>query len=278
MPELPEVETVVRELREAGLEGVTISRARLFWAKICVGVSVRRFSDMLQGQCITSIARRGKFIVLRLSGLHDLLIHLRMTGQLRFDEPSTARDKHEHVILDFEDGRQLRFRDPRKFGRWYLLKDIDCKLGALGPEPLEARFRASDFVTRLSQRRGMLKPLLLNQAFLAGIGNIYADEALWDAGLHPQRRAETLSDSERGRLYRSIRKVLRRGVLAMGTSLGHASTNFYSVSGRRGRNKDGLRVFRRTGEPCPRCGSAVQRIIVGQRSTHICARCQPPEA
>ena len=278
MPELPEVETVVRDLRSSGLVGRTIHSVRVFWPRTIGTTPVRRFRAELTGRRVNSVERRGKFIVLELSGDRVLLIHLRMTGRLTLSPPDRARDPHEHVIVGLDDERDLRFRDTRKFGRWTLSKRPAAALAALGPEPLAASFTYNRFARRLAGRAGMLKPLLLNQGFIAGLGNIYVDEALWDAGLHPQRPVSSLTEDDRRRLYRAIRKVLRRGVRAMGTTLGTAQTNFYSVAGRSGRNQDGLKVFRRTGLPCPRCRAPVIRIVVAQRGTHICAECQRPAA
>jgi len=277
MPELPEVETVVRDLRAHGLEGRTVVRARVHWARSVGTPSATAFCKGLRGARVAGVRRRGKFIVMDLVDSRSVLVHLRMTGRLFFAPAASAREVHQHVIVDLDDGRSLRFRDTRKFGRWYLLPDAQSKLGGLGPEPLDKRFTAAHFVRRLRPRRGMLKPLLLNQAVIAGLGNIYVDEALFEARLHPERRCATLTDKDLRRLYRAVRKVLRRGVRAMGTSLGRAQTNFYSVAGRRGRNQDRLKVFRRHGEPCPVCGTAIERILVCQRSTHFCPQCQPTQ-
>lgn len=274
MPELPEVETLARQLRAADLEGRRIRRARVFWPRTVATPSARGFVRGVEGRRIETIGRRGKFLVVRLDSGWSLLVHLRMTGQLSFADPSTRRTRHHHLVLGLDDGRELRFRDTRKFGRWYLLADAGGKLDALGPEPLSARLTGREFGRRLAARRAMLKPLLLNQSFIAGLGNIYVDEALWDAGLHPMRTSDTLSAAQRGRLYRSIRKVLRRGLRSMGTTLGSGITNFRTLAGTGGGNRGNLRVFRRTGRPCPRCRTAVVRMIVGQRSTHVCPRCQ----
>lgn len=274
MPELPEVETVVNDLRDAGLVGRRVERARVHWPRTIATSSVKQFARDIEGHSFTALSRRAKFIIADISSGQSLLIHLRMTGNMRFRERGAERDPHEHVVLLLDDDRELRFRDTRKFGRWYLLDDADQKLGSLGPEPLAAGFTGRKFQKMMSGRRGILKPLLLNQEFIAGLGNIYVDEALWDAGLHPQRSAESLSRDETTALYRSIRKVLRRGVRSLGASLGTSNTNFYSVGGRRGRAQDGFKVFRRTGEPCPRCKHPIERIVIGQRSTHACPVCQ----
>ncbi len=277
MPELPEVETVVRDLHAAGLTGRTVVRAWVSWPRTISGRSPASFRRTVNNRRILDVTRRGKYIVVLLSDGYHLLIHLRMTGQLHFADPRGKRGVHDHVALLLEDGRELRFRDPRKFGRWTLTRSPADILGKLGPEPLDAAFKSRDFAARLAAHGRMLKPLLLDQTFVAGLGNIYVDEALFDARLHPQASSRSLDRATAGRLYRSIRKVLRRGVKASGTTLGSGSTNFYSVAGRRGRNQDGLRVFRRAGEPCPRCGTTIQRLIVGQRGTHICPACQRPE-
>ena len=277
MPELPEVETVAAGLRDGGLVGRTITSVNVGWPRTIAEPSATVFKRGLAGQKVKAIGRRAKYLVLSLESGQTVLIHLRMTGHLFFAPASEQPHGHEYVVLRLDDGRELRFRDTRKFGRWWLTDTPERILDRLGPEPLAPSFRAPDFVRLMSARRGMLKPLLLNQSFLAGLGNIYVDEALWAAGLHPERRAETLNDDDRRRLYRAIRKALRRGIRSMGTTLGNGLTTFRSVWGRRGTNRAKLNVFRRTGQPCPRCGDTIVRLIVGQRSTHICPRCQPRE-
>jgi len=274
VPELPEVETVAGGLRDGGLVGQTIHTVTVRWPKTVAQPGVVSFRRGLIGRYVVSVGRRGKFLLLGLDNGRTLIIHLRMTGHLYFAPSGEPPHGHEHVVLGLEDGRQLRYRDTRKFGRWWLVSNPAKVIGHLGPEPLDSSFRAADFSRLLGQRRGMLKPLLLNQAFLAGLGNIYVDEALWDAGLHPERRAETLTEEDRRRLYRTMRQALRRGLKSMGTTLGSGLTTFRSVWGRRGTNRAKLRVFRRTGHPCPRCGTTIERLVVGQRRTHICSRCQ----
>jgi len=276
MPELPEVETVVRDLRAAGIEGQRVLRARVRTADVIGAPHPRRFAACIAGCTITAIRRRGKYIVLALSSGDTLLVHLRMTGRLRFRSPGEPWAAHEHVSLVLHDGRELRYQDTRRFGRWHLLDDAAPVLERLGPEPLDAHFTAARFGALLACRTRQIKPLLLDQRVIAGLGNIYADEALWDAGLHPERPAASLGARDAQRLLRSIRKVLRRGLSGLGTTLGRGQTHFYSVAGRRGRNQGRLRVFRRTGRPCPRCGTPIARLKVAQRSTHICPRCQRP--
>ena len=201
-------------------------------------------------------------------------MHLRMSGRLHLVAQGSPRKKHEHVILTFKGGKQLRFHDTRKFGRIYLISDADKILGPLGPEPLAAGFTCKAFSRRLSLRKRLLKPLLLDQTFIAGLGNIYVDEALWESRIHPCRIAASLTEPEIRALHRAIPIVLKRGLKNLGTSLGTGKANFYSIAKHQGRNSDKLNVFRRTSLPCPRCKTKIQRIIVGQRSTHICANCQ----
>jgi formamidopyrimidine-DNA glycosylase len=274
MPELPEVETVVRGLRREGLVGRRIAEARVHWPRSVATPSAEEFQRRLRGRRITAIARRAKYILLTLAPGSSVIIHLRMTGRMLVTPPDAPRHPHQHVVLRLDDGREVRFQDTRKFGRWYVVSDPAAILGKLGPEPLAPAFTPPVLRALLRRHARMLKPLLLDQRVLAGLGNIYVDEALWAAGLHPRRRSDTVSAAQAARLHAAIRTVLLRGIRAKGTTLGKGSTNFYSVAGRRGRNQDGLMVFRRTGEACLRCGTVIRRLVVGQRSTHICPRCQ----
>jgi formamidopyrimidine-DNA glycosylase len=273
MPELPEVQTVVDDLVAAGLEGRTITDVRINWPGSIAGNRPKRFRQALIGRRADRISRRAKYIVWHLNGPLTMLTHLRMTGRFHLAVPHEAFGKHDHLAFTFDEHLQLRYQDTRKFGRFYI-EDSETILGRLGPEPLARQFSARLFEQRLASRRRQLKPLLLDQQFIAGLGNIYVDEALWDAGLSPTRSSDTLDSGDIRRLHRAVRKVLRRGLRNMGTTLGTGETTFYSVAGNRGRNKEDLKVFRRTGEPCPRCRTPVKRLVVGQRSTHICPACQ----
>ncbi len=274
MPELPEVQTVVDDLKAAGVQGSLITQAEVFWSGVLNGYPVEMFKKKIRGRIIARIWRRGKYIVFEFENSSHLLVHLRMSGRLLLKPVGLPRLKHEHVILNLKDGRQLRFHDPRKFGRFYLVRDTEPILGRLGPEPLDPSFHGRDFGNRLKSRCRMIKPLLLDQSFIAGIGNIYADEALWEARIHPQKVASEFSSMEAETLLRAIRKVLRKGLKNLGTSLGSGQSNFFSVAGRHGHNREQLNVFRRQGAACPRCRGTIQRIVVGQRSTHICEKCQ----
>jgi formamidopyrimidine-DNA glycosylase len=274
MPELPEVQTIVSDLKAAGIEGAVITAATVFWSRTIAEPSASVFSSRIKGKKISAIRRRGKFIVFDFKNGDHMLMHLRMSGRLHLVAQELPRKKHEHVILSFKGGKQLRFHDTRKFGRIYLTSNAEKILGRLGPEPLAAGFTRKILARRLSLRRRLLKPLLLDQTFIAGLGNIYADEALWESKIHPRRIAASLTEFEIRALHRAIRAVLKRGLRNLGTSLGTGKANFYSIAKHQGRNRDELKVFRRTDQPCPRCQTKIQRIIVGQRSTHICPVCQ----
>lgn len=276
MPELPEVQTVVDSFKRLKLVGCCITGARVYWPRTIADMTPAAFCKKIKGQCIRRITRRGKYIVMGLSQGLTLLIHLRMTGHLNWELKGKARNKHEHVVLDLGEKGELRFQDTRKFGRFLLTRAPRAVLGKLGPEPLSDDFSIARFHEMLHTRRRQIKPLLLDQEFIAGMGNIYVDEALWKAGIHPLRISCSLSKKEITALHRAIPHVLRTGLKNMGTTLGAGAGNFYSVAGREGRNADQLKVFRRGGRGCPRCGSVIQRILVGQRGSHICPACQLP--
>jgi formamidopyrimidine-DNA glycosylase len=273
MPELAEVETIARGLRP-DLKSRAIRSATVDWPNTVATSSIPAFERRIAGQRVEALSRRGKYIVLRLSGGDWLLIHLKMSGHLQIVTGDTPPDKHVRAVFRLDDGRRLWFRDPRKFGRLHLTGDPATVLGHLGPEPLSDDLTLEAFAALVRRRRGRLKPLLLNQRFIAGLGNIYADEALFAAGLHPRRTADTLSDDEIAALYRAIRQVLRRAVENRGTTLGDGG--YRDAQGNEGRNQDDVRVYGRTGEPCTRCGTPVQRTVLGGRSAHFCPHCQPP--
>jgi len=274
MPELPEVETIARDLNAAGVVGRTVACGRVYWARSIAEPSPATFCRRVEHKKVAAVRRRGKFLVLDFTDGDGMLVHLRMSGRLHLVSADLERLSHEHVVLAFKGGSELRLHDTRKFGRVYLLRDPERILGRLGPEPFDPAFTAQLLASMLMKKNRLLKPLLLDQTFVAGLGNIYADEALWEARIHPLRVSRTISGAEAKALHRAIRVVLERGLKNLGTSLGTGKANFYSVGRRRGRNMDQLKVFRRTGLPCPRCGAPIERIIVGQRSTHVCAQCQ----
>jgi formamidopyrimidine-DNA glycosylase len=221
---------------------------------------------------VTGVGRRGKYLVVKLDRGY-LLIHLKMSGRLRVVPATEDTDPYEHTVFELDGGKELRFRDVRKFGRVYLVDDVTQVTGSLGPEPLASDFSVSDFRAALTRRSGRLKSLLLNQEFLAGLGNIYADESLFVARLHPLRKADTLTPGEQEALYRAIRLVLGRAVASRGTTL--TDGGYRDADGDPGGFQDEIAVYGRGGQPCRRCEISIERIIVGGRSTHFCPRCQP---
>ncbi|MFZ5572079.1 MAG: DNA-formamidopyrimidine glycosylase [Thermodesulfobacteriota bacterium] len=275
MPELPEVQTIVDDLSTAGIVNAPIQQVEVRWPKSIAGVSPDVFCERLTDIHIRGVSRRGKYILFFLSSGDTLLIHLRMSGRLCLSTVDAPCSKHEHVILTLDHGRQLRFHDTRKFGRWLLTDTPGKVLSRLGPEPLAPDFDVAVLMNALGGRRRILKPLLLDQTVIAGLGNIYTDEALWEAGLHPCRPASTLTRKEIRHLHRGIIKVLAQGLQNRGTTLGEGKANFESVCRSRGRNQNALKVFGRQGLPCPRCRTIIQRLLVCQRGTHVCRKCQP---
>jgi formamidopyrimidine-DNA glycosylase len=265
---------VVRGFRDAGLEGMVIKKALFRWHKTAAGQSPESLAAALRGRRIIRLSRRAKYIILTLDNARHLLIHLRMTGKFRIETGAARLGPHDHAVLTLADSRRLVFNDTRKFGRFRLVEQLAEQLAAMGPEPLDDAFTPTVLRARLQGHCRMIKPLLLDQTCVAGLGNIYVDEALWAARIHPASRADTLKPIEIRRLHAAIRDVLQRAITSNGTTLGNGATNFYSVAGRRGRHADALQVFRRTGLPCPRCGKPVVRLIIGQRGTHVCPVCQ----
>jgi formamidopyrimidine-DNA glycosylase len=271
MPELPEVETIRRALRNGqkdspSLIGREIIAAQLFWERTLAAPSPNLFKKRIIGQIVQEIDRRAKYLLLRLSK-DTLVIHLRMSGDLLVENSADPIAAHHRMVLIFDEELRLAFNDPRKFGRVWLLEDPNTLLNSLGPEPLAPSFNAEKLFQRLNSRRRQLKPLLLDQNFIAGLGNIYADEALHRAGLHPKVIASTLTYEQAKHLYRSIREVLNEGIDRSGASIDWVY--------RGGDFQNHFRVYQQTGEPCPRCGTSIERITVGQRGTHFCPQCQP---
>jgi formamidopyrimidine-DNA glycosylase len=274
VPELPEVQTMVDDLNEAGLPGAVITKALVFWPRTIAHRTPHDFRQQIQGRKIIRLYRRAKFMIFVLDGGLSLIVHLRMTGRFMFRTGEDDPGRHVHVVLCLDDQRRLMFYDTRKFGRFYLTAAPDTLLADLGPEPLDPKFSAKALADRLKGRRGRIKPLLLDQRFVAGMGNIYTDEALWRAHIHPLCPANALTRGEISALHRAIRFVLRQGLRNGGTTLGMGEGNFQSARRGRGRNAAQLNVFRRTGSPCPRCRRPIEKMMVGQRSTHFCGICQ----
>ncbi len=274
MPELPEVETYVRELAPE-LAGRQVLGAQVNWSRTIASPDAEHFPGLIAGQRFATFGRRGKYMLLGMEGGLTLVVHLRMTGHLRVESADATTDQHTHVVMPLDDGRLLLFQDSRKFGRIWLVPDAAAVLAHLGPEPLEAGFTVAGFAERLSNRTASIKALLLDQSIVAGVGNIYADEALFRAGIHPARPAGTLEAGEVAALHAAIRAVLVEGIAKAGSSLGKSGLqNYVRPGGSLGGFQDEFKVFRRTGLPCPVCGTPVERIVLAQRSTHFCPQCQ----
>ena len=271
MPELPEVETIVRCLRPH-LRGLKVASCRLVVPPIHRSRGDPPL-EMLVGRRVEGLRRRGKMVLVDFSGGLTLLIHLKMTGQLLFCGRDNPRDKHTHFLLAFRSSpRELRFRDVRKFGFLRIVATADAsgapELRSLGPEPLDLERDA--FFERLRGRRGRLKSVLLNQRVLAGIGNIYADEILHRAGLHPRTEVARLGPRRLERLRIAVKAVLSEAVAFKGTTV----RDFRDGFGLEGLFQNRLKVYGREGEPCPRCGRRIALIRLSGRSTHFCPRCQ----
>ena len=264
MPELPEVETERGRLA-LRLEGRRIATVRIADSRLTRPEEPAGLADALEGEEVERVERRGKYLLLRLRGGQVLLIHLRMTGGFRF-QPAT----HERAVLELDDGTRIAYRDLRRFGTWLLLEPDEAERHLrirLGPEPLGRGFTAGFLAGRLMGRRAPVKAAMLDQRTVAGLGNIYADEALWHAGIHPLRPAGELSDEEVAALRRGIRTSLRRGIRRQGADLGDGT-----YAG--GRMQRELRVYGRTGEPCDRCGTPIEKTRAGGRGTWYCPGCQ----
>lgn len=271
MPELPEVETVVRGLR-GPLVGQQIANMWHDWAPTIHLPGAAEFAARIAGQTVRAINRRGKYILIELE--HDtLVVHLKMSGRLYVaDAKSTNEaDRWVHVRFDLDNGKQLRFSDVRKFGRVYLTNDLASLLAHLGPEPLSDDFTLEGFRAGMEGRKRAIKAQLLDQEFVAGVGNIYADEALFRAGIHPAAAAGTLTAEETARLQQTIHDALVDGIKHEG-----ASINWYrKPDGQKGESQNHFYVYGRTGLPCRQCGTAINKIRVAQRGTHFCPLCQP---
>ncbi len=269
MPELPEVETTIRALRPF-LNGRIIIATHNNWANHIATPSLPELQRRIQGLSIQSLSRRGKYILIQLSKNETLIIHLRMSGHLSVVDANKPQHRHDHTFFTLDNRTELRFRDQRKFGKVYLVQNPAEILGKLGPEPLDSLFTPAIFAMQFKGRRKAIKTLLLDQRFIAGIGNIYADEALFIAGIHPQRSADSLVEHEINTLFAAIQKVLRLGLKREGASI----SSYRKPDGSRGNMQNAFTVFRRTGTPCHRCGNPIKRIKLGGRSTHFCPHCQ----
>jgi formamidopyrimidine-DNA glycosylase len=265
MPELPEVEVVVRELRQRVLNEEIVDIIVRWKKSFVTDGKVRPVFGTIR-----AIRRFGKFIILQLDQFY-LLVHLRMTGRLIVNTTGNYNRSHLQVQFKFRSGQSLLFYDTRKFGRVYLTADVNKFLQPLGVDALDIKFSPRDFKVLLDHKKGSIKPFLLDQSRLAGLGNIYTDESLFRARIHPQRRIDTLSVHEIGRLYRAIRKTLQDAISHMGTTL----VDYRTPAGEPGQNRRFLKVYGREQDPCFRCKNPIEKKWIGGRGTHFCPVCQP---
>lgn len=273
MPELPEVETVRAQLAPV-LPGRRFVRVDIHDSRLTRPVDPAVVESQLEGERVTSVDRRGKYLIVRFESGKALLIHLRMTGSVRHAPAgSLSDDVHRRAVVKLDDGSDVAYRDVRRFGTWTVLEadELETYLTMrLGAEPLARAFTASRLRERIEGRRAPVKAALLDQRTLAGVGNIYADEALWRAQIHPLRPAGELADDEIAMLTRGIKDALRAGIARQGASL----RDYAAPNGRRGRMQNAFKVYGRAGEPCERCGSPIEKIRAGGRGTWYCPNCQ----
>ena len=271
MPELPEVETVRRGLDRL-VVGKTIEQVQVRYAKM-IGTGVDSFVHDLPGQTIEKIGRRGKYLLFYLTG-GVLVSHLRMEGKYLFYPDAVPERKHAHVFFQMTDGGTLVYEDVRKFGTMELLRkdQLEAYFAArkLGPEPTDLEFLLAPFAAALSRSKKPIKPYLLEQTLVVGLGNIYVDEALWRARIHPARPADSLKPAEVKRLREQIIEVLQLGIEKRGSTI----RTYRNALGEDGTMQDFLQVYGKTGQPCARCGSPIEKIKLGGRGTHLCPHCQ----
>jgi formamidopyrimidine-DNA glycosylase len=272
MPELPEVETVARSIRPHVLNKRIVGALVYAPKTVQLPAQVTAFQGGLLNNAFTDVTRRAKYVVMTLERGQTLLIHLRMTGRLYVTASRTPfeDDRWIRASITFADGDELRFSDPRRFGRMALVDDPNIVLGGLGPEPLDDSFTPEAFAQRLQRHKRGIKATLLDQAVIAGVGNIYADEALFRARIHPLRASNSLSQAEALALYHAVRGALQDGIIRQG-----ASIQWYRTpDGERGMAQDNFAVYGRDGQACPVCGTIISKIRVAQRGTHFCPACQ----
>jgi len=279
MPELPEVETLRRDLRERVLGRTFVE----VWVspdapRLVREQSPEEFRKALMGRRIDDIGRRGKYLDFILSDGQHLVVHRRMSGNFLHRRDGAGPDPYLRAVFRLDDGSELRYCDLRKFGSMWLVADPALVLAGLGPEPLDPGFTPAELERRVGHRAAPIKSVLLDQRAIAGLGNLYSDEALFAARIHPQRPARSLSRKEFRRLHGGIVAALEQGLRNRGSSLGSSLRDHVNLDGVPGSNQDRVQVFQRTGEPCYTCGTPIRRMRLGGRSTHYCPRCQPSGA
>lgn len=269
MPELPEVETVKNQLSPY-IIGRRILGVSLLWDKIIKEPSPQEFTFRITKEKITGIERHGKYLIVDLNSGDKLIIHLKMTGSLILQKDDAEPPKFTRAIIHLDDGQNIYFCDPRKFGVLKLVKDTQAIDNKLGPEPLEEEFTLKSFIEKLEKRTALIKALLLDQKFLAGVGNMYADEALFAARIDPRRTSSSLTKSEIQRLYNAIREALIAGIKYGGASI----VTYYHPDGSKGTAQQYFNVAHGQKKSCPACGGLIKRIVVRGRGTYYCPKCQ----
>lgn len=272
MPELPEVETIRRDL-EPLVVGRSITAVEVDPATVhlLAGAPIETLRENLVGRTILKVERRGKYLMLTLDDGKIFVIHLRMTGRLVWRKRDAEPEKFQRAVIEFDNGYDLRWADLRKFGTWRLHNSTAEVIDKLGPEPIDANLTLKEFRSRLANRAAPVKAVLLDQRRFAGLGNIYVDEALFEAGIRPDTPAGQVSPPATKRLFASARNVLERGIENRGASF----KDYVDGQGEPGTQHMHVKVFRRTGKPCYTCGSEIKRTVVGGRATHFCPKCQP---
>jgi formamidopyrimidine-DNA glycosylase len=272
VPELPEVETVRRRLAPL-LEGRLFERVEITDPRLTRPLEPDDVARELAGERVANVDRRGKYLILRFESGRALLVHLRMTGSMLHGDGAVGEDPHRRAVVNLDDGSALAYRDVRRFGTWLLLEpaEVDAYLDArVGREPLADAYRARDLAAQLHRRRAPIKAALLDQRTLAGVGNIYADEALWRARIHPLTPADVLSLDEVKALHRGVRRALEQGIARQGSTL----RDYRLPDGASGGMQHEFKVYGRGGEPCERCGTPIDKIRVAGRGTWYCPNCQ----
>lgn len=272
MPELPELETIRKQL-DKELVGLSITDIWTDTPKM-VRPSPAEFLKRVKGQKITAVERRAKLLIIRLAGVENIVLHLRLSGQLFLHEPNDSKDPFLHIVLKLSSGKELHLNDQRKFGYVSLVDsdaDLDKIVAGYGPEPF-TDLTPENFAAAVKKSGRRIKVLLLDQKAISGVGNIYANEALWLAKIHPEAKASSLSDSQIKELYQAVLKVLEDGLRLGGATL--ADDKYRNLYGERGHYEKAVRVYQRKGQPCPRCGTKIEYLKVAQRGTFICPKCQ----
>ncbi len=269
MPEIAEVETIKNDLLGSDILGQKIKNVDVFYPSI-IEISKNEFIKKINNKIISNISRKGKYLIFDLGKLY-LIIHLKMTGHLLLKDKNYILKKHELISFTFENSKKLIFFDPRRFGKIYLKKNLNI-LDKLGPDILSKDFLFDDFFKKLKTKKKKIKTLLLDQQFISGIGNIYADEILFLAKIHPQNISSKITKEKAKLLFSSIKKVVKKAIKNRGTSLGTSQLNYTSINGDFGTNQNQLLIH--TKKNCPECISKIRKIKINQRSSYFCKKCQ----